>query len=43
MLEDVQDRPDDRQLPIGEVGISGIRYPSPSGTASTASRTPSPR
>ena len=27
MLEDVQDRPDDRQLPIGEVGISGIRYP----------------
>ena len=27
MLEDVQDRPDDRQLPIDEVGISGIRYP----------------
>lgn len=27
MLEDVQNRPDDRQLPIGEVGISGIRYP----------------
>ena len=27
MLEDVQDRCDDRQLPIGEVGISGIRYP----------------
>jgi GTP cyclohydrolase I len=27
MLEDVQGRPDDRQLPIGEVGISGIRYP----------------
>jgi GTP cyclohydrolase I len=27
MLEDVQDRPDDRQLPISEVGISGIRYP----------------
>jgi GTP cyclohydrolase IB len=27
MLEDVQARPDDRQLPIGEVGISGIRYP----------------
>ena len=27
MLEDVQDRSDDRQLPIGEVGISGIRYP----------------
>ncbi len=27
MLEDVQDRFDDRQLPIGEVGISGIRYP----------------
>ena len=27
MLEDVQDRPDDRQLPIDEVGITGIRYP----------------
>jgi GTP cyclohydrolase FolE2 len=27
MLEDVQDRPDDRRLPIGEVGISGLRYP----------------
>jgi GTP cyclohydrolase I len=27
MLEDVQSRPDDRQLPIDEVGISGIRYP----------------
>jgi GTP cyclohydrolase I len=27
MLEDVQARPDDRQLPIGAVGISGIRYP----------------
>jgi len=27
MLEDVQDRFDDRQLPISEVGISGIRYP----------------
>lgn len=27
MLEDVQDRSDDRQLPIGEVGISGLRYP----------------
>jgi GTP cyclohydrolase IB len=27
MLEDVQDRPDNRQLPINEVGISGIRYP----------------
>lgn len=27
MLEDVQGRPDDRQLPIGEVGISGLRYP----------------
>jgi GTP cyclohydrolase IB len=27
MLEDVQNRPDDRQLPISEVGISGIRYP----------------
>ena len=27
MLEDVQDRSDDRHLPIGEVGISGIRYP----------------
>jgi GTP cyclohydrolase IB len=26
-LEDVQGRPDDRQLPIGEVGISGLRYP----------------
>jgi GTP cyclohydrolase I len=26
-LEDVQGRPDDRQLPIGEVGISGFRYP----------------
>ena len=27
MLEDVQSRPDDRHLPIDEVGISGIRYP----------------
>jgi GTP cyclohydrolase I len=27
MLEDVQGRPDDRQLPIGEVGITGFRYP----------------
>ena len=27
MLEDVQNRPDDRRLPIGEVGISGLRYP----------------
>lgn len=27
MLEDVQGRHDDRQLPIGEVGISGLRYP----------------
>ncbi len=27
MLEDVQDRFDDRQLPIDEVGITGIRYP----------------
>ena len=27
MLEDVQSRLDDRQLPIGEVGISGLRYP----------------
>ncbi len=27
MLEDVQSRPDDRQLPIEEVGISGFRYP----------------
>jgi GTP cyclohydrolase I len=27
MLEDVQGRSDDRQLPIAEVGISGIRYP----------------
>jgi GTP cyclohydrolase I len=27
MLEDVQDRFDDRQLPIDEVGISGIYYP----------------
>src|SRR5258708_40185374 len=27
MLEDVQDRPDDRNMPIDEVGISGIRYP----------------
>jgi GTP cyclohydrolase IB len=27
MLEDVQNRPDDRQLPIDEVGITGIRYP----------------
>ena len=27
MLDDVQGRPDDRQLPIGEVGISGLRYP----------------
>jgi len=26
-LEDVQGRPDNRQLPIGEVGISGLRYP----------------
>jgi GTP cyclohydrolase IB len=26
-LEDVQGHPDDRQLPIGEVGISGLRYP----------------
>ena len=26
-LEDVQGRPDDRQLPIDEVGISGLRYP----------------
>lgn len=26
MLEDVQGRPDDRQLPISEVGISGFRY-----------------
>ena len=26
-LEDVQGRADDRQLPIGEVGISGLRYP----------------
>ena len=27
MLEDVQGRFDDRQLPIDEVGITGIRYP----------------
>jgi len=27
MLEDVQGRADDRQLPIDEVGITGIRYP----------------
>jgi GTP cyclohydrolase I len=27
MLEDVQDHFDDRQLPIGEAGIAGIRYP----------------
>jgi GTP cyclohydrolase I len=27
ILEDVQARPDHRQLPIDEVGISGIRYP----------------
>jgi GTP cyclohydrolase I len=27
MLEDVQSRIDDRQLPIDEVGITGIRYP----------------
>ena len=27
MLEDVQGRPDYRQLPIGEVGISGLCYP----------------
>jgi GTP cyclohydrolase I len=27
MLEDVQSRLDDRQLPISEVGISGFRYP----------------
>jgi GTP cyclohydrolase I len=27
MLEDVQDRPDDRRLPIGEVGVSGLAYP----------------
>jgi GTP cyclohydrolase I len=27
ILEDVQGRPDDRQLPIGGVGISGLRYP----------------
>ena len=27
MLEDVQGRLDDRQLPIGRVGISGLRYP----------------
>jgi len=27
MLEDVQNRPDARQLPIDEVGITGIRYP----------------
>jgi len=27
MLEDVQGRIDDRQLPIDEVGITGIRYP----------------
>ena len=27
MLEDVQGRPDGRQLPIGEVGIRGLRYP----------------
>jgi GTP cyclohydrolase IB len=27
MLEDVQGRPDDRRLPIGEVGISGLPYP----------------
>jgi GTP cyclohydrolase IB len=27
MLEDVQDRFDDRQLPVSEVGIGGIRYP----------------
>ena len=27
MLEDVQDRRDDRHLPIDEVGITGIRYP----------------
>jgi GTP cyclohydrolase IB len=27
MLEDVQDRFDGRQLPIDEVGITGIRYP----------------
>ena len=27
MLEDVQGRPDDRQLPIGEVGISDLHYP----------------
>ena len=27
ILEDVQGRSDDRQLPIGGVGISGLRYP----------------
>src|SRR5215831_20218518 len=27
MLEDVQGSVDDRQLPIDEVGITGIRYP----------------
>src|SRR6266498_2808486 len=27
MLEDVQNRRDDRELPIDEVGITGIRYP----------------
>jgi GTP cyclohydrolase I len=27
MLEDVQNRPDDRRLPVDEVGISGLRYP----------------
>ena len=27
MLEDVQNRRDDRHLPIDEVGITGIRYP----------------
>jgi len=27
MLDDVQGRPDERQLPIGEVGIRGLRYP----------------
>jgi GTP cyclohydrolase IB len=27
MLEDVQSRPDDRLIPIDEVGIMGIRYP----------------
>ena len=27
ILEDVQGRPDNRQLPIDEVGITGLRYP----------------